>query len=218
MIDQKPRYAIDTTKIGLFLACLYSTTPYSANPKQKAIEHLYSDIKWLYFTNVALYLTIATVVVGAVYRYREDIFPVYNVMLPMAISFEVIVTIMFWGLYSIDPKLIVNKNSLIPGNETPWIQELGLHLFPLILLIVDQIGVRIVYHKMQTVTQMSALLLWYLVVNIVAHRRGKFIYPFMNIIDNNIYRFILMCIFMPCAYGIHKSYMAIKTRFASTKE
>ena len=205
------------TELGLFGACFYSATPYSTNEKYAKIRHPYSDLDFLYFTNISLYLTLLTVVIGIIYRYKKSFSSIYNVLLPMALSLEIIVTIMFWSLYMIDPALIKNKNSLLPGYETPIITELGQHLFPVILLSINQRQMKIIYHKFQTLAFITLLIIWYTVVTIIAHQRGKYIYRFMSEIKNDQTRFALFCLFIAIAYLIHRTYIKIKARSSSSK-
>ncbi|ELA42518.1 uncharacterized protein VICG_00270, partial [Vittaforma corneae ATCC 50505] len=138
------------TKVILFIICCYAVTPYSNNPKQREYKHTYSDLKFLYFTNQSLYFTVLTVAVGFIYRLKPRLFEFYNTLLPVALTFEIVVTGVFWSLYFVDKKLIVNTNFLKPGYETPILTELGLHLFPLILLILDQVDVKLRQTRLQS--------------------------------------------------------------------
>ncbi|ELA42210.1 uncharacterized protein VICG_00853 [Vittaforma corneae ATCC 50505] len=85
------------TKVILFIICCYAVTPYSNNPKQREYKHTYSDLKFLYFTNQSLYFTVLTVAVGFIYRLKPRLFKLYNTLLPVALTFEIVVTGVFWS-------------------------------------------------------------------------------------------------------------------------
>jgi hypothetical protein len=211
---------IYSLKALLFCLVLYALSPYSHNPKQDLFIHSYSDCQWLYFTILSVYLTLLTVSIGFIFRltkvyfiqYNSKIFSFYNNLLPMAITFEIIVTITFWSLYLIDPELIVNKNNLIPGNETPFLEEMGKHAVPIILLLLDQMDVKVIYSSYQNIIQLGFGLIYYGVITVFAKRKGTYLYPFLNLINGEFLRFILFCCFLPLIYGINQIYMRIKLK------
>lgn len=203
------------TKLILFLISLYSVTPYVRNVNQLNYIHLYSNMEWLYFTHISLYLSLFTVTVGFIHRFYKNLFPLYNTLIPIAMSFEFIVTFTFWILYAIDPALILNKFSLIPGNENPFIQELGQHLFPLVLLVVDQVGIDVKSTWFLFPLQILLLLVWLLVIKMVGDVKGKFIYPWMNKPMPPLQKMLLGIGFALAVYCSNSVYFALKEK--STK-
>lgn len=199
-------------KILLFSICCYVITPYSDNPKQKEHEHSYSDLGFLYFTNQSLYFTVLTVAIGFIYNFNSKLFELYNTLLPISLTFEIVVTGLFWGLYFIDKKLIVNANFLKPGYETPILTELGLHLFPLILLILDQIDVELRRTKLQSLFMTCYLILWSGLIIILGNIREKYMYPFMNLFTSEILRLTCFLISILIFNIIYRLYIGYKTK------
>lgn len=217
LTTSKTKRFLGVLEWSLFGLCFYTATPYAKNPKLEAYPHLYSDLKHLYFTNISLYLTLITVVIGGICKYRRKFSHLYNILLPMSFTLEIVVTSVFWGLYLINPELIKNKLSLEPGFETPIIEEIGTHLFPPFLLFLNQLDMIVIYHKMQSIAIISFCITWYGIISIVAHQRGKYIYPFMNKITNDALRFGLFCLALPLVYFIHRLYIQLKIKKCNLK-
>lgn len=212
------RKLLITVKTLLLSTCLYTLTPYSKNPKQLTCVHNYSNLEFLYFTNQSLYFTCFTVPVGLLCRYfthmdrKSHLFTLYNLLLPISLTFEIVVTGLFWCLYFIKKELIVNKRFLQPGFETPLLTELGIHLFPLVLLVIDQLDVPLTKTKGQTIFILSYLTVWSIAVIIAGEMKGKYLYGFMELFGvtpNKIAGFIAA---IGIFYSIYSFYINYKTK------
>lgn len=205
-------YILNTLRIILSTICLYSLTPWAENQNMLKHRHTYSNLKMLYFTNQSACLSLIAVGFGFIYRYKSKYFQIYNTILPTAIAFETFLVSIFWPLYFKIPSAVMNKKATMPGFETPILTELGLHLFPFILLIVDQIDFKIKRTRVQSVYLITHLASWISIIVSLRLVKGKFMYPIMNYTKNI---FILAGGFGLCAlmiYLIHYSYIYLKRK------
>lgn len=171
---------VNTAKALLFFVCLYSATPYSKNPRQEEHQFAYSNLKFLFMTNQGLYITLCVVAIGFIYRITGRFSRIYNTLLPVATVIETLITSAFWILYFSNKKAIINKKFLEPGYETPLLTELGVHLFPFILLLLDQYNLYIVSSFRQHLMIGWHFLTWFSIVMNVQYTLKKPIYPFMK--------------------------------------
>jgi hypothetical protein len=218
LYDSFKKYSTFLIKVSLFIICCYCCTDYSNNPKQLEYIHTYSDVKFLYFTNQSLYFTVFTLIISFIDSYRLHISEIYNILLPISITLETIVTAMFWSLYFIDRKLIVNKNFLRAGYETPLLTELGVHLFPLILLIIDQIGKRFEKSKARSMFLSFYLILWGGIIVVLGNKRGKYLYPFMNLLPGDFVRIPVFIAVFFLFHWICKCYVKLKTKHSLSRK
>lgn len=203
---------LDVLRIILFSICLYSLTPWAENQNMAKHTHTYSNWKMFYFTNQSALLSLVTVAFGFIYRYRSKCFKIYNTILPTAIAFETFLVTAFWYLYFKYPTALINKKATLPGFETPLLTELGLHLFPLVLLLIDQIDFRIEKTKMQTRYLIGHLSCWVSIATTLRIVKGKFMYPFLNLIKNVYLLGVTFVLFFIVILVIQKTYISLKKK------
>lgn len=190
-------------RFGFLITCIYALTPFSRNPNVIKYKNLYDNMKFLFITYIALYISIVNGCLTNYYRYfykkkknnqideydqSEQMYRVTNFSIIFSFTFNILVSVVFWTLYFINKKLIVNKNSLIPGCETYLLTELSEHLFPLILSFLEQIDFKLRKTRAIKISIFFALLLWTVLVHIAKRYKKQFLYPFLEM---NIYlRFI----------------------------
>lgn len=174
-------WCIFPAKLILLSFCIYATTDYSVNPKQKEIKHPYSDLEHLYFTNISLYFTILASVLCLLHRAVGTLARYVNLALALSPVFNYITTIVFWSLYFIKRELIVCKKYLCPGYETYLITELSLHLFPLILVSLEHVDFKVRRSRSHYYILLGFVAGYCVIVHIAAWYRGCFLYPFLHV-------------------------------------
>lgn len=219
MITIKPKQTLlKLLKFGLFVLCIYSVTRFGENPNQRECCHMYSGFYYLYFTFQNVYLATFTAILGFVYRHssekiRKTVFSAYNTVLPVSTVLSFGVTVVFWSLFFYDKKLIIFWKYTEPGYETYMLTELGQHLFPLLLLFLEQIDIKITQTPYQVYFMMLYLITYGIVIKIFAMNLGKYIYPGLRFIGNNsllgaFFIFTIMMIY----YMIYRLFISLKTK------
>lgn len=168
-------------KLILLSLCIYATTSYSVNPKQNEISDTFSNMKYIYFTNISLYLTIIASLIsfGALFTKHLEI--VARELVTLVLTTNSITVTVFWTLYFTSPGLIINKRHLEPGCETYILTELSLHLFPFILSVGELLTIRLKKTKLHYLGFLGCVIAYGVFIHITAHfKDGKFPYGFLN--------------------------------------
>lgn len=217
--SNKRRYieaAVAAVKVILLAIIIYSATSYAENPNQLAIkiQRGVVDTKFLFWTHQSLLATVITVSLGFIRRLTRNrwVGKVYFTLLPIAFTMELVVVCMFWPLYFLKPELIISRQFLQPYYKTYLLTELGQHLFPFVLITLDQWGVIIRKHVLQTFLQIAHFSVWAAFVFASGSKRGRYIYPFLNKITSLggiIFTFFLVCTLMCTVLRI---YLKIKDK------
>jgi len=178
---KKPFYYSKTIIKLLLLGCLiYGCLPFSVNPNQRASARLFDYLEYFYFTNIALYATIIIITLGMVARYTRKFVSVYERSLSLVASANMITSFVFWTLYFINKSLIVGEKALEPGCETYLLTELSIHLFPLILVLVEQLDLSL-HHKANNIYFFILFNILFMIDNQVFKiLTGKNLYGFLN--------------------------------------
>jgi len=219
MITIKPKQIfLKLLKFALFVVCIYSVTRFGENPNQRECCHMYSGLYYLYFTFQNVYLAIFTAILGFIYRNsgeksKKTVFSAYNTVLPVSIVLSFGVTIVFWSLFFYNKKLIIFWKYTEPGYETYMLTELGQHLFPLLLLLLEQIDIKITQTPYQVYFMMLYLIAYGIAIKIFEMNLGKYIYPGLKFIGNNSFfgasfLFAIMMIY----YMIYRLFISLKTK------
>lgn len=169
----------------LIKACLAALTALSAfghleNPNCRGLKDVYSGHKYLYFTNISAYFTLMAYLAGIMYRSTDRIYSTYNLLLQMALSLETVTVVVFWCLYLVDKRLIKHPKSFIPGCETPILEELSAHVFPFVLVLIEQHDVPITRSQYLGPFIISIAATYYVATRVYAHYLGEYIYSFLG--------------------------------------
>lgn len=121
----------------------------SFKPLTKVIrgnQEILSKNEYFYFTNLGLFLTITCVVIGLIksfFAQNNILKKFYSFLIPISIVLEICVTIVFWLIFFIDPKLVKEDYCNLDGKIDlySYFSEFPKHLFPLIILILEQSGI-----------------------------------------------------------------------------
>lgn len=141
-------------KFLFVIISIYSFDPVK-NQFRPLEERVVDQNEYFYFTNISLILTIISVLIGIIrFQFTNNrIFnEIYQILAPIVIVLETCVTLLFWSLFLIDPALVKNDyNNSSVGGVSEYISELPKHAFPIIILILDQMGnqfKRIWFHRL----------------------------------------------------------------------
>lgn len=172
-------FIISLIRSFLIVTSVFSLFDYIDNPK--SISNIeYNNFKYLLFTKISLFLTVMASISGIINRLTGNYHFIKDFFLPISFSFEFIVTLVYWILYLINKKLIVDSNTLIPGNETTLLSRLSSHIFPMILVCLEYIDFSPNKNEYHIIFFGIFGILYYILVTVYALWFGKYIYPFLD--------------------------------------
>ncbi|CAD26249.1 hypothetical protein [Encephalitozoon cuniculi GB-M1] len=166
----------------LLILCIYATTDY-AYPKEWAdLANKLAGGNHIYFTRLSLYMTIMTLVLSYCVKYFgvSSIREVYRDSLSIALPMEGLVTTVFWILNTIDPTLLKDRELYMAGVRTPLVSELSLHLLPLVLLLIDQVGVNIYERKRHYWVFGFFGVIYFGIIHHFQRINNSWVYPFLG--------------------------------------
>lgn len=207
----------NVVKAALFLVCIYSITRFGENPNQRQFTHLYTNYYFFYFTFQNVYLALIVAILGLLLRttsgkIKERVFQIYNAITPVAIAFSIAVTLGFWTMYFVNKRMVIYYKFTLPGNETYLLTELGQHLFPIILLLLEQYDVKLVKSSSQIIFMTLYLIYYCSAVEILKMKLGKYIYPGLKVFsENHLFPVFFFGLSM-CFYLIYRGFISLKTQ------
>ncbi|KAH9411754.1 hypothetical protein HK407_03g05040 [Ordospora pajunii] len=135
----------------LLAACAYGSLDRALPEGFRNIVYATPGARFIYLTNISLYLTIASVVLGYAIRALKTtsahICLLYKDMLAVSFSIEGVVTSMFWTLCAINPMLLRSKALLSKERSISLTTDICQHLLPFVLLLVEQTGTVLVKRR-----------------------------------------------------------------------
>ncbi|ADM11239.1 uncharacterized protein Eint_030950 [Encephalitozoon intestinalis ATCC 50506] len=187
-------------KVTLLGFCVYGTLDYALPEQVVQSINRTSGGKFVYLTVLSLYLTIITTVIGYLTRTKvgKSLETTYKDLLALSFSLEGIVTLLFWILYFINPTLLKSRKLYSEGIQESLLTELSQHLFPLLLLLICQIDVRLKKRKRCISFVFGFGILYFLETWYFYTVDGKWPYPIFKKM-NTIGR--ILFIFMACLIG-----------------
>ena len=124
--------------IGIFL-CEYGIFESIGNPifNLKWIKNNISE--FVYLTPIGLLWTAITLFIGLLnYYFRNITFRnIHEHFVILGFGIEAVVTITFWILYYINPRLVVSVEMYEQGVHIPLMKQFAMHLFPILLLTYE---------------------------------------------------------------------------------
>lgn len=210
--------ALHMLRFILLVICIYSCTRFAQNPNQSSLPHMYTDYHYAMFTNVVAYSTIFVSLTGIIYRTKGAMRNIYNTILPVILSFELFITVIFWLCFFIYPSVIAYPKYLKAPYKTPLLTELGVHLFPFCLLYLEQLSFRIVKSRFHNFFLFGFLALYLMMICCFRLILGKFPYPILNKLSLPFLCIVAGGMCLVC-YTIFVTYMRLKKRryFSSKK-
>lgn len=205
-------WSLYITKAILFAIIMMYMLGMLENPEVEKYKDPNSKIEYVKFTNIACVATILAFNLGLVYRKYKVLFSVYNLLIQVALSFEFLTTVIFWVLYFLNRPLIVSPEALVEGCETPIIANLGSHLFPLILMLLDQCDIKLVIDRSADLVFLIFIIGYYTTSKIWASLTGKHIYGFLDV-QSELGRIITFLLIFAGVELFHHSFVMIRTRY-----
>ncbi|KAF7682642.1 hypothetical protein TCON_2134 [Astathelohania contejeani] len=180
--------------IGLFL-CMYAGSEWSM-PKEmiKALEE--AKIGRLQFlTIIGLYFTILTLFQGLIInilykntrtqsRINRALNNIYSFSMSIVLPLEMIITVFFWILNFINPKLLFHEDMYKRNIHVSAFTNLCLHLFPLILLLLNLLEIDINRCYLHKIVLIKCSLIYYIWIFFVARENKRWPYAFMDKLTN----------------------------------
>lgn len=166
----------------LLIFCVYGTTDYSQPKEWVDFVNKLAGGSHIYITQLSLYMTIITLVLSYCVKHMgvSSIKEIYRDFLSITLPMEGLVTTVFWTLNSIDPTLLKNKELYMAGVRTPLICEVSLHLFPFLVLLLDQVEVNI-YEKKRHYWFFGIFgSIYFIVIHHFQRLNDYWVYPFLG--------------------------------------
>lgn len=209
---------LNVLRLVLLAICIYSCTGFAQNPKQSEYPHRYSKYPYAMFTNVSAYSTILVSLAGIIYRATGALHGIYNLTLPVILSFELFITVMFWPCFLICPNAIVYHIYLKDPYKTPLLTELGVHLLPFCLLYLEQLRFNVVESTHHKLFLFGFLALYVVMICYFNFMLERFPYRIFNSLSTPELCLVLSVVCLIC-YVIFATYMRLKKRryFSSRK-
>lgn len=203
-------------KMGLLLISTYGFEGVSNQFKPQALATQLLLRDYLYFTNIALFYTLFAVILGLLRRYNKQAAAVHRFSVVTALVLEIIVTVSFWILFSINPALVKNKPPQPDAvlRVSP-IEEIPKHLLPTIILLIEQRGLYVSRGWSHRIFFISFCFIYYLVSEMYYRLKQAFLYPFFKFF-NGTQRFLFFCAMAAIALLIYEASMIAKTEPSSS--
>ncbi|KAJ0162003.1 UPF0641 membrane protein [Colletotrichum tanaceti] len=136
-----------------------------------------------HLTNIGLILSFVTFATGllADITLNHSLFAVKNALSITAAPLEVLISILYWGIRSIDKRLLIPE-----GFELHWLPDVGFHLVPAVVLSLDLIlfsppwTVRA--YSAMSISMILAFLYWGW-VELCFSRNGWYPYPIFDVLN-----------------------------------
>ncbi|OLN88479.1 UPF0641 membrane protein [Colletotrichum chlorophyti] len=136
-----------------------------------------------HLTNIGLVLSCVTFAVGllADITLSQQLFSIKNALSTTAAPLEVLISILYWGIRSIDKRLLIPE-----GFELHWLPDVGFHLIPAVVLSLDLILFSppwtIRAYSAMAISMVFAFLYWGW-VELCFSRNGWYAYPIFEILN-----------------------------------
>lgn len=135
---------------------------------------------FFFLSNIALSLTICTVIFGLMKCFSRILNVTHTFISTITLILETIVTLNFWILFLINPKLV--KNNLDSSTITlcSVLKEFPKHLLPFIILIMEQRGKQVKKSNLHIVFFFLFTLCYFILNETYTAFTSDFLYPFFK--------------------------------------
>lgn len=197
-------------RIFLFISCMYGTTDYCLPKEVVNLQKTLYGSKYIYLTNICLYLTVLCLIMGYMVRYKEMSFikNIYKHSVTVMLPLNGLVSILFWVLYSIDPTLLRDKDLHDQGVRISVFTDLCVHLFPFLSLIIEIRGLKVNRQRSHLIFYGYFTILYYILCLYFSTLNGIWVYPIMGKIDT-FYRVVLFGVSTLIALGLYETMIYI---------
>lgn len=164
------------TKLITTIACLYGQI---APRTLEVIEHEKTLVinQYFYFTHICLALTMVMLILSLFEKPKSTY--LYKFILPNLIIYELLIMLIFWPLYFINPILIVGKICAKKENQS-LPHDLCQHLFPIIGLVVLFHETQIEHDKRRYFMNIFAAIAYTVMLRYNKKIKGQYQYGFLD--------------------------------------
>ncbi|KAM0672624.1 hypothetical protein CWI42_030980 [Ordospora colligata] len=204
MNEARPtRILKELTRILLLAACAYGTLDRALPEGFRNIAYAAPGARFIYLTNLSLYLTIASVVLGYTIRALKAtsarLCILYKDLIAVSFSIEGVVTSMFWTLYAINPMLLRSKVLLSKELSISLTTDICQHFLPFVLMFVEQSDTVLVKRKGCAYAILALGTLYLTGIWMYSSVYGVWAYPILRKSGAAIR---IMLIYMGCILGV----------------
>lgn len=169
-----------TVKLVLLAISVYTFEPVANCFSQSSQDSAFSLKEMLYFSNISLTYTFICIIIGHFNKKSLKLKSLYSFILPTAFVLESMVTILFWVLYFIDPKLVKHNVNLSSGFIVSSLREVPKHLSPLIMLFIEQSRTKIRKSWSHRIFLISFAIVYFAIIELHFILCGQHLYPFFR--------------------------------------
>lgn len=169
-----------TVKLILLTISAYTFEPIANCFNLNSQDSPFDLKEMLYFSNISLTYTFVCIIIGYFNKRSLKLKKLYNFILPTAFVFESMVTILFWVLYFINPKLVKHNVNLSSGFIVSSLKEVPKHLSPLIILCIEQTRTKTRKSWCHRIFLISFGIIYFAIIELDFIFSGKYLYPFFK--------------------------------------
>jgi len=144
--------------------------------KENEYIHFFTEFKFMYLTNMFLVLSVLTVLLGISNRKFSNLTRLYKTSLALMLCFQFIIVAFFWIPFLINQNYF-NINQDGRQGFYMLVYELPKHVFPLVMVLIEQLKVDISFSVYHLIMLFSILAVMALISELVIYHRSFFIYP-----------------------------------------
>jgi hypothetical protein len=137
---------------------------------------------YIYLTNISLYLTVTTLAIGLCVRYfkTKRFISLYVNLVSVGLPLSLLVTVLFWGLFLIDPTLVRNKELHDKGVRVNLLSDLCMHFFPFLALLFEQYDVKLKRETSHVIFYFIFCPSYFFITSLFAKANGFWVYPILD--------------------------------------
>ncbi|KAF9764843.1 UPF0641 membrane protein [Nosema granulosis] len=216
------KYKILVLRSLLLSLCIYGCLDYCLPQEIRDYIASVHGGKYLYLTNMCLYFTVGTLVVGMSVRYFscKGLVVSYINLVSVVLPLELLVTVLFWTLFLIDPTLVRDKDLYEQGVRVDLLSDLSMHLFPFIALLLEQYDIKIVREKSHVLFFSIFCVFYFLLCLAFSRANGFWVYPILDKLSpvGKIMLFAFSNLFVVAFYELFVFLSSKKTFFIFSKD
>lgn len=170
--------ALIIIKIALLIISLNTFEPISNLFKPEKFRKKYSTHEFLFFSNIGTIYSAFAVFLGFLKQIYPQITPIYQFVLPTALTLEMVVFLIFWTLFILKRDLVIRTN--LNSGIWPYIYESQKHLCPLIMLFIEKGSQVLAKSNYQRIFLLLFAIAYFLIVEWLIIYDRSYIYPFLE--------------------------------------
>ncbi len=137
----------------------------------------YEKSDFFYFSNISIFLISIIRFIG-LFGKNSTIFNIKNYLIPISITLERTVSIIFWPLFIFKRESVTREN-LEPGIRS-YFNEMPKHLFPLLSLMLESENIKIGKYTTQKYFLLAFAIIYHLIIEYFIKFENFYIYPMFS--------------------------------------